>query len=110
MASTRDIVDHHLKAFDQGDVDAVLSDYAPDVVFFARGEAFKGVDAIRPLFEALIVEFRPLGGNIQAEAPVGRRRLSLYFVDGRGGRQPLRTGYGHFCRAGRQNCGPVIHR
>lgn len=65
MASTKDILDHHLKAFDHGDVDAVLSDYAPDVVFFARGEAFKGVDAIRPLFEALIVEFRQSGATFK---------------------------------------------
>jgi ketosteroid isomerase-like protein len=65
MASTKDILDHHLKAFDQGDLNAVLSDYAPDVVFFAMGEAFKGVDAIRPLFEALIVEFRQSGATFK---------------------------------------------
>jgi hypothetical protein len=110
MASTKDILDHHLKAFDQGDLNAVLSDYAPDVVFFAMGEAFKGVDAIRPLFEALIVEFRQSGGDIQAKAAVGRRRLRLYFVDGGDRRQSLRTGHGYLCRSGRQNRGPVIHR
>ena len=42
MASTKDILDHHLKAFDQGDVDAVLSDYAPNIIFSQRGEAFRG--------------------------------------------------------------------
>ena len=61
MASTKDVLDNHLKAFDQGDLNGVLSDYAPDAVFFTRGGAFKGVDAIRPLFEALIAEFRKPG-------------------------------------------------
>jgi hypothetical protein len=34
MKSTNDVLDHHLKAIEQGDVDAVLSDYAPDAVLF----------------------------------------------------------------------------
>jgi ketosteroid isomerase-like protein len=56
MASTKDVLDHHLKAFDQGDLNGVLSDYAPDAIFFTKNGALKGVDAIRPLFEALIAE------------------------------------------------------
>ena len=32
MKSTNDVLDHHLKAIEQGDVNAVLSDYAPDAV------------------------------------------------------------------------------
>jgi ketosteroid isomerase-like protein len=57
MASTKDVLDNHLKAFDQGDLNGVLSDYAPGAVFFTKDGALKGVDAIRPLFEALITEF-----------------------------------------------------
>ncbi len=29
---TEQVLQHHLQAFDQGDVDAILSDYAPDAV------------------------------------------------------------------------------
>jgi len=36
----------------QGDVNAVLTDYAPGAILFT-----KGADAIRPLFEAVIAEF-----------------------------------------------------
>jgi len=57
MASTNDVLDHHLKAFDQGDLNGVLSDYAPDAVLFTKDGPLKGVDAIRPLFEVLIAEF-----------------------------------------------------
>ena len=57
MASTKDVLDHHLKAFDQGDINGVLSDYAPEAIFFTKNGALKGVERIRPLFEALIGEF-----------------------------------------------------
>ena len=63
MASTKDVLDHHLKAFDQGDLNDVLSDYAPDAVFFTKNGALKGVDKIRPLFEALIAEFGKPGAT-----------------------------------------------
>jgi len=54
MTSTKDVLKNHLKTFDRGDLKGLLSDYAPDVVFFTGGKVFKGIDAIRPLFEAWI--------------------------------------------------------
>jgi ketosteroid isomerase-like protein len=63
MASTKDVLDNHLRAFDQGDLNGVLSDYAPDAVFFTKDGTFIGVDAIRPLFEALIAEFGKPGAT-----------------------------------------------
>ena len=63
MASTQDVLDNHLKAFDQGDLNGVLSDYALAAVFFTRDGTLKGVDAIRPLFEALLAEFGKPGAT-----------------------------------------------
>jgi ketosteroid isomerase-like protein len=63
MASTKDVLEHHLKAFDQGDLNGVLSDYAPDAVVFTRDRMFKGVDAIRPLFQTLFAEFAKPGAT-----------------------------------------------
>jgi len=34
MRSTNDVLDHHLEAIKQGDVNAVLSGYAPDAISF----------------------------------------------------------------------------
>src|SRR5215475_10251461 len=51
MASTKDVLDH-LRAFD-----------AQDAVFFTKDGALKGVDKIRPLFEALIAEFGKPGAT-----------------------------------------------
>ncbi len=57
MASTKDVLDHHLKYFGEGDLEGILSDYAPGAVMFTPDGPLSGVDAIRPLFEALIAEF-----------------------------------------------------
>jgi len=110
MASTKDVLNHHLKAFEQGDLNGVLSDYGPGVVFFTREGPLKGVDAIRPLFEALIAEFGKPGAtfNMQQQVIEGDYAYILWTAKNR--RQCLRTGYGHVRRARGQDCRPVIHR
>jgi len=82
VPSTKDVLNHHLKALKQGDVNAVLSDYAPGAVLFT-----KGADAIRPLFEAMITSLRSRS-NIQNEASSWSTAIMLYFVDGRDCRKP----------------------
>lgn len=61
MKSTKEVINHHLSAFAQYDLQGVLSDYAPDVVFFTPDGPLRGPDAIRPLFESMIAEFRKPG-------------------------------------------------
>ena len=67
MKSTNDILDHHLKAIQQGDVNAVLSDYARDAVLFRSDGIFKGVDAIRPVFEKFIADFQTPGATTETK-------------------------------------------
>jgi len=38
MASTKDVLDHHLKCFGEGDLKGILSDYAPGAVLFTSSE------------------------------------------------------------------------
>jgi len=57
MTLTKDVLDHHLNCFGQGDLDGILADYAPDAVVFTADGPLKGVDAIRPLFGAMFAEF-----------------------------------------------------
>ena len=64
MASTKDVLDHHTKALRDGDLNAVLADYASDAVFFTKDGAFRGRDAIRPVFAAIISEFRKPGTKV----------------------------------------------
>ena len=61
MASTRSVTDHHIKCFFDFDLDGILSDYAPTAVLFTPHGPLKGVDAIRPLFQAMLEEFRKPG-------------------------------------------------
>ena len=70
MATTKEILQHHLEAFDQGDVNGVLSDYAPDVVLFTKDKTLKGIDALRPLFERLIAEFSKPGATFNMQRQV----------------------------------------
>lgn len=57
MASTNDVLDHHIKCFGEGDLTGILSDYAADAVLFTPDGPLTGVDAIRPFFEAMLAEF-----------------------------------------------------
>jgi len=57
MASTKEVLDNHLKCFGEGDLKGILSDYAPGAVLFTSGGPLRGADAMKPLFQALIAEF-----------------------------------------------------
>jgi len=57
VATAKEVVEQHLKCFSEGDLEGILADYAPDAIFFAADGTFRGVDEIRPLFQAMIAEF-----------------------------------------------------
>jgi len=57
MPSTDEVLDHHLKCFGEGDLDGLLSDYAPEAVLFTPNGSFRGPDAMRPFFQAVMAEF-----------------------------------------------------
>jgi ketosteroid isomerase-like protein len=57
MASTKEVLDHHLKCFGEGDLKGILSDYVPGAILFTPDGPLRGADAMRPLFQALIAEF-----------------------------------------------------
>ena len=73
MALTKDVLDHHLKCFGEGDLKGILSDYAPGAVLFTSDGPLRGADAIRPLFQAMIAEFGKPGAAF---------RMKLYSVEG----------------------------
>ena len=60
-ASTKDILDRHLRYFGASDLGGILSDYASDAVMFTANGTLRGVDEIKPLFQALIAEFEKPG-------------------------------------------------
>jgi ketosteroid isomerase-like protein len=63
MLSTSEVLDRHLKAFAEYDLDGVLADYSRDAVLFVPTGPLKGPDAIKTLFQALISEFAKPGSS-----------------------------------------------
>ena len=63
MLSTSEVLDRHLKAFSEHNLDGVLADYSPDAVLFVPTGPLKGPDAIQPLFQGLISEFAKPGSS-----------------------------------------------
>jgi ketosteroid isomerase-like protein len=57
VPSTKDILDHHVRCFAAGDLEGILSDYAPEAVLFTPDGPLKGSDGMRPFFEAMLAEF-----------------------------------------------------
>ncbi len=57
MMSTNEVLDHHLQSFAARSIDGLLADYSPDSVFFTPNGTLIGLNAIQPLFEALVQEF-----------------------------------------------------
>src|SRR5215467_2824486 len=73
MASTKDVLDHHVQCFGKGDLKGILSDYAPGAVLFTQNGPLRGTEAIKPLFEALVAEFGKPGATF---------RMKQQFVEG----------------------------
>ena len=108
MTSTKEVIDHHLKAFGERDLSGVLSDYAPNVIFFTSHGALHGPDAIRPLFQTMIAEFSKPGTafNMKQHFVDGDYVYILWSAETADNIYEL----GPHCCTGRQYCGPVIHR
>jgi hypothetical protein len=49
------IVEHHLKASENANIDEVMSDYADNAILISDGEVIKGKPAIRQTFEQLLL-------------------------------------------------------
>jgi hypothetical protein len=65
MRSTRDVIDNHLKCFGSKNLEGILSDYSATAVLFAPEGVLKGPDAIKPLFQRMLVEFTKPGASFE---------------------------------------------
>jgi len=57
MATTQDVLENHLKCFGEGNLEGILSDYAPGAILFTPDGPLRGRDQIRSLFTAMLAEF-----------------------------------------------------
>lgn len=63
MASTKEVLDNHLKCFAGGDLPGLLADYTPDAILFTPGGPLRGIAAFTPLFEGFFAEFAKPGAS-----------------------------------------------
>jgi ketosteroid isomerase-like protein len=56
---TASVLGHHLEAVGAGDLDALLSDYSPDVKLFTQSGVFNGIDGVKTFFEGLMPQLTP---------------------------------------------------
>src|SRR5262245_36196662 len=100
MKSTKEVLEHHQKALKQGDINGVMSDYAPGAVLFTKDGILRGSEAIRHMFETFIAEFAKPGTTLNRKQQLVDGDYA-YAVDGRDCAQCLRDGHRHICREGR---------
>ncbi|MBL8351610.1 MAG: nuclear transport factor 2 family protein [Burkholderiaceae bacterium] len=67
MRTTTQVIDNHLKCFNDGDLDGILADYAPGAVLFTPEATLRGHGAIRDLFVAMLGEFGQPGTRFELE-------------------------------------------
>lgn len=73
MASTKDVLDHHLKCFGECNLEGILLDYSEDAVLFMPTGSFKGTDAIKSVLKAVLSEFGKPGATF---------RMHQHLIDG----------------------------
>ena len=71
-SSTQGVLSHHLQAFGEGNLDAVMSDYGDDSVLFTPDAVLQGPVEIKPLFEAFFAEFAKPGMSFNMDTQVVR--------------------------------------
>jgi ketosteroid isomerase-like protein len=71
MRTTTQVIDNHLKCFNDSDLDGILADYAPGAVLFTPEATLRGTDAIRGLFVTMLEEFGKPGTRFK----LGRREV-----------------------------------
>jgi ketosteroid isomerase-like protein len=57
VSTTQAVLDHHLHCIGAGDLEDLLSDYAPDAVMFTQMGLLRGVDALKGMFIGFLAEF-----------------------------------------------------
>ena len=51
--STQTVIEHHLQAFGDGDLEETLADYTEDSIFISQRGTLRGLGELRSLFEEL---------------------------------------------------------
>ena len=73
MASTTDVLDHHIKCFGEGDLEGILADYAPEAILFTPDGPLNGTRRDQAVLQGDACGIRQARYRVQHEAAVRRR-------------------------------------
>jgi hypothetical protein len=88
MKTTGEVLDNHLMSFGKGDINGILSDYAPMAILFTPDGPLVGVDAMRPLYDGLIAEFAKPGPSFELKHQSLKESMPISY----GPQRRLKTG------------------
>jgi len=57
MSTTKDVLNHHLEMFGDGDLEGLMTDYADDAVLITQDGTVEGHGEISAMYEELLPEF-----------------------------------------------------
>lgn len=67
MSTTQNILNHHLSALVEQDLEAVMEDYEDDSVVITNMGSYRGLDEIEGLFENLLADFSQPGSELEVD-------------------------------------------
>ena len=62
---TKSVLDHHLRAVGDNDLEAIVSDYTEESIIMTPDSVYKGLDQIKAFFEALLPNFPAEGTSLE---------------------------------------------
>lgn len=77
VSTTQAVLEHHLKAIGEQNLDAIVSDYSADAVVFAPHGVFKGEDQVRGFFAEALKMLPP---EVLATLKVDRQAIEGEFA------------------------------
>ena len=75
-ASTEEVLNHHLQAFGEGNLEAILEDYNEDSIICTQEGLLEGLNGITPFFEAFFAEFAKPGASFGMDQQIVRGELA----------------------------------
>ncbi len=109
--STQSVLDRHLQAFGDGDVEASVADYAEDSIFISPRGVVLGASAMRAVYEELFSGlFQPGSYEFTMDKVTVEGDLAVIVWHATGERADVPFGDGHVRDPGRQDRPPDLRR
>ena len=94
--TTQQILEHHLKAFGEGDLEGILEDYTETSLLFTPDGLLRGPGEMRALFEAFFAEFAKPGASFEMKKQIveGETAYIVWSAERSSPNFPVKSPYG----------------